>query len=113
LHGDEQRCQGCLLLAAAGSIFFVLLAALLSGILIPIHHIHIVMYVPTIAVIVLLRHHLIEGAARGCIVLEVSARNGSRPEDGCRGRRAEIASCTFSPARYLRPCGRDSPRILY
>jgi hypothetical protein len=74
-HFDIYGCAVaiCLLLAAAGSIFFVLLAALLSGILILIHHIHIVMYVPTIAVIVLLRHHLIEGAARGCIVVEVLA----------------------------------------
>jgi len=31
------------------------------------------MYVPTIAVIVLVRHHLVEGATRGCILVEALA----------------------------------------
>jgi hypothetical protein len=74
-HFDIYGCAVAiaLLLVPAQSILFVLLAALLSGILILIHHIHILMYVPTIAVIVLLRHHLVEGAARGCIVVEALA----------------------------------------
>jgi hypothetical protein len=74
-HFDIYGCAVaiCLLLVPARSILFVLLAALLSGILILIHHIHILMYVPTIAVIVIVRHHLVEGAARGCIVLEALA----------------------------------------
>ena len=37
------------------------LAALLSIVLILIHHIHLLMYVPTIAVIVVLRHYLVQG----------------------------------------------------
>jgi len=74
-HFDIYGCAVAigLLLVPARSTLFVLLAALLSGILILIHHIHILMYVPTIAVIVIVRHHLIEGAARGCIVLETLA----------------------------------------
>jgi hypothetical protein len=74
-HFDIYGCAVaiCLLLVPAHSILFVLLAALLAGVLILIHHIHILMYVPTIAVIVLVRHHLVEGAARGCIVVEALA----------------------------------------
>jgi len=74
-HFDIYGCAAaiCLLLVPARSILFVLLATLLSGILILIHHVHILMYVPTIAVIVLVRHHMVEGGARGCIVLEALA----------------------------------------
>src|SRR5271166_1249867 len=42
----------CLLLLPARSIAFLWLAALLSAILVLIHHIHLLMYVPTIAAIV-------------------------------------------------------------
>ena len=74
-HFDIYGCAVaiCLLLVPARSILYVLLAALLSAILILIHHIHILMYVPTIAVIVLVRHHLVEGATRGCILVEALA----------------------------------------
>src|SRR6185437_6907148 len=50
-----------LLLVPARSIWFVLLAALFSITLILIHHIHLLMYVPTIAVIVVLRYYLVAG----------------------------------------------------
>ena len=56
-HFDIYGCALaiCLLLLPARSIVFVLLAALFSIVLILIHHIHLLMYVPTIAVIVVLR----------------------------------------------------------
>ena len=59
-HFDIYGCAFAigLLLIPARSIWFVLLAAAASMILILIHHIHFLMYVPTIAVIVLLRHYL-------------------------------------------------------
>src|SRR6266446_6060006 len=44
----------CLLLIPARSVAYVALAALFSVILVLIHHIHLLMYVPTIAVIVVL-----------------------------------------------------------
>jgi hypothetical protein len=56
-----------LLLVPARSIWFVWLAALFSMILILIHHIHLLMYVPTIAVIVVLRHYLFAGVNRSNI----------------------------------------------
>jgi hypothetical protein len=51
----------CLLLLPARSIGIVLLAAVFSVILVLIHHIHLLMYVPTIAVIVILRYYLVQG----------------------------------------------------
>src|SRR6266700_811686 len=62
-HFDIYGCtlSICLLLLPARSIAFVLLAALFSVILVLIHHIHLLMYVPTIAVIVVLRHYLTHG----------------------------------------------------
>ena len=65
-HFDIYGCAFalCLLLIPARSIAFVLLAALLSMILILIHHIHLLMYVPTIAVIVMLRYYLVQGFDR-------------------------------------------------
>jgi hypothetical protein len=62
-------CAIILLLVPARSIFFVLLAALLSIILILIHHIHLLMYVPTMAVIVLLRYYLAVGINRSNIAV--------------------------------------------
>ena len=53
-----------LLLVPARSVGFVLLAALASMILILIHHIHVLMYVPTIGVIVVLRYYLMQGFTR-------------------------------------------------
>jgi hypothetical protein len=65
-HFDIYGCAFaiCLLLIPARSIAFVILAALASVILILIHHIHLLMYVPTIAVIVVLRFYLAQGVTR-------------------------------------------------
>jgi hypothetical protein len=62
-HFDIYGCAFAivLLLIPARSVLFVLLAALASMILILIHHIHLLMYVPTIAVIVVLRYYLVQG----------------------------------------------------
>jgi hypothetical protein len=51
----------------------VLLAAAASMILILVHHIHLLMYVPTIAVIVLLRHYLARGFDWQNVTLGVAA----------------------------------------
>jgi len=65
-HFDIYGCALaiCLLLVPARSIAFVISAALGSVILVLIHHIHLLMYVPTIAVIVVLRHYLVQGFNR-------------------------------------------------
>jgi hypothetical protein len=65
-HFDIYGCLFAivLLLIPAQSIGFVLLATFFSIILILIHHIHLLMYVPTIAVIVILRHYLSAGIDR-------------------------------------------------
>jgi hypothetical protein len=57
----------------ARSIAFVLLAALGSMILILIHHIHLLMYVPTIAVIVVLRYYLVQGFDRRNVIVGIAA----------------------------------------
>jgi hypothetical protein len=62
-----------LLLVPAQSIWFVALAALFSVILILIHHIHLLMYVPTIAVIVVLRHYLVVGIGRSNVAVGIIA----------------------------------------
>lgn len=74
-HFDIYGCAFAigLLMLPAGSIFFVLLATAASMILILIHHIHLLMYVPTIAVIVLLRHYLVRGFDRQNVALGVAA----------------------------------------
>jgi hypothetical protein len=74
-HFDIYGCAFAigLLMLPAGSIFFVLLAAAASMILILIHHIHVLMYVPTIAVIVLLRHYLVRGFDRQNVTLGAAA----------------------------------------
>ncbi|QOZ22375.1 hypothetical protein [Bradyrhizobium sp. CCBAU 51753] len=53
-----------LLLIPARSIIYVLAAALASIVLILIHHIFVLMYVPTIAAIVVLRFYLVQGVTR-------------------------------------------------
>ena len=65
-HFDIYGCLFAiiLLLVPAQSIGFVLLAALFSIVLILIHHIHLLMYVPTVAVIVVLRYYLVAGINR-------------------------------------------------
>lgn len=65
-HFDIYGCAFAigLLLIPARSVAFVLLAALASMVLILIHHIHLLMYVPTITVVVVLRHYLVQGVTR-------------------------------------------------
>jgi hypothetical protein len=65
-HFDIYGCALAivLLLMPARSLAFVLCAALFSMILILVHHIHFLMYVPTIAVIVVLRYYLPQGVTR-------------------------------------------------
>jgi len=62
-HFDIYGCllAICLLLIPARSVAYVLLAAVFSIVLVLIHHIHVLMYVPTIAAIVVLRHYLVQG----------------------------------------------------
>jgi hypothetical protein len=78
-HFDIYGCllAICLLLIPARSVAYVLLAAVFSVVLVMIHHIHVLMYVPTIAVIVVLRHYLPQGITRqnaiaGIVALSVS-----------------------------------------
>jgi hypothetical protein len=74
-HFDIYGCALtiCLMLVPARSVVFVLLAALASVILILIHHIHLLMYVPTIAVIVVLRYYLVQGFTRQNIAVGITA----------------------------------------
>ena len=62
-----------LLLVPARSIAYVLLAALFSIILVLVHHIHLLMYVPTIAVIVVLRHYLVHGTGRQNVAIGIAS----------------------------------------
>src|SRR4030081_125383 len=74
-HFDIYGCAFaiCLLLMPARSVVFVILAALASMILILIHHIHLLMYVPTIAVIVVLRYYLVQGFSRQNTVVGITS----------------------------------------
>jgi hypothetical protein len=74
-HFDIYGCALaiCLLLIPARSAAYVVLAALFSIILVLIHHIHLLMYVPTIAVIVILRHYLVQGLRRWNVAAGVAA----------------------------------------
>lgn len=65
-HFDIYGCALAivLLLIPAGSLLFVATAALFAIVLILIHHIHLLMYVPTIVAIVVIRHYLAHGATR-------------------------------------------------
>ncbi len=65
-HFDIYGCAFaiCLLLVPARSVVFVISAAFAAMILVLIHHIHLLMYVPTIAVIVVLRYYLVQGLSR-------------------------------------------------
>ncbi|MBI5261616.1 MAG: hypothetical protein HY852_07340 [Bradyrhizobium sp.] len=70
-HFDIYGCAVALglLLVPAHSIAFVIAAAVASMVLILIHHIHFLMYVPTIVTIVLLRHYLAGGVNRGNLIV--------------------------------------------
>jgi hypothetical protein len=74
-HFDIYGCVFAigLMLMPARSIFFVLLAALASMVLVLIHHIHLLMYVPTIAIIVVLRYYLVQGFTRKNVIVGVAA----------------------------------------
>src|ERR1700704_1040182 len=74
-HFDIYGCALalCLLLVPARSIAFVISAALGSMILVLIHHIHLLMYVPTIAVIVVLRYYLVQGFNRRNSIVGIAA----------------------------------------
>jgi hypothetical protein len=74
-HFDIYGCTLaiCLLLIPARSVAFVLFAALASMVLILIHHIHLLMYVPTIAAIVVLRYYLVQGVNRSNAVVGIAA----------------------------------------
>ncbi len=74
-HFDIYGCLFaiCLLLIPARSLAYVTLAALFSIVLILIHHIHLLMYVPTIAAIVVLRHYLVHGASRPSIAVGIAS----------------------------------------
>jgi hypothetical protein len=74
-HFDIYGCALaiCLLLVPAHSIAFVISAALGSMILVLIHHIHLLMYVPTIAVIVVLRYYLVQGFNRQNTIIGIAA----------------------------------------
>jgi hypothetical protein len=74
-HFDIYGCAFaiCLLLIPARSLAFVLLAALGSMILILIHHIHLLMYVPTIAVIVVLRYYLVQRLSALNVAIGIAA----------------------------------------
>jgi hypothetical protein len=65
-HFDIYGCLFAivLLLIPARSLAYVVLAALSAAVLILIHHIHLLMYVPTIAAIVMLRYYLVHGVSR-------------------------------------------------
>ncbi|MFK4511716.1 hypothetical protein LPJ38_04365 [Bradyrhizobium daqingense] len=65
-HFDIYGCALAivLLLMPAGSLLFVAAAALFAIILVLIHHIHLLMYVPTIITIVVIRHYLACGCNR-------------------------------------------------
>jgi hypothetical protein len=74
-HFDIYGCLVAiiLLLVPAQSISFVLLATFSSVVLILVHHIHILMYLPTIAVIVVIRHYLPVGINRANLAIGVIA----------------------------------------
>ena len=77
-HFDIYGCLFAigLLLAPARSPLFVLLAALASVVLVLIHHVQLLEYVPTIAVIVMLRHYLVVGITRPNLAIGIGALVG-------------------------------------
>src|SRR3954469_14671473 len=74
-HFDIYGCllAICLLLIPARSLGYVLLAAMFSVLLVLIHHIHLLMYVPTIATVVVLRHYLPQRARPANIIVGTAA----------------------------------------
>jgi hypothetical protein len=74
-HFDIYGCALAigLLLVPARSVAFVISAALGSVILILIHHIHVLMYVPTITVIVVLRYYFVQRLTAMNVAIGISA----------------------------------------
>src|SRR3954449_11250928 len=74
-HFDIYGCLFAivLLLVPARSLLYVLLAAVFSAVLVLIHHIHLLMYVPTIAAIVVLRYYLVQGVNRANAIAGIAA----------------------------------------
>jgi hypothetical protein len=74
-HFDIYGCAFALglLLMPARSVAFVLLAAFAAAILVLIHHIHVLMYVPTITVIVVLRYYLVQGFSRQNVLIGIAS----------------------------------------
>src|SRR5437016_5768364 len=74
-HFDIYGCALAilLLLIPARSVAYVLLPAAFSAVLVLIHHIHVLMYVPTIAAIVVLRYYLVRGITPQNVLAGVAA----------------------------------------
>ncbi|WP_426612446.1 hypothetical protein [Bradyrhizobium sp. McL0616] len=74
-HFDIYGCALAiiLLLMPADLLLFVATAALFSIILVLIHHIHLLMYVPTIVTIVVTRHYLTYGCNRSNVAFGIVA----------------------------------------
>ena len=74
-HFDIYGCLFAiiLLLVPARSLTYVLLAASFSVVLVLIHHIHVLMYVPTITAIVVLRHYLGQRATPANILVGIAS----------------------------------------
>ena len=74
-HFDIYGCLFAivLLLLPARSLLYVVLATLFSMVLVLIHHIHLLMYVPTIATIVVLRYYLVQGVSRTGAIAGIAA----------------------------------------
>jgi len=74
-HFDIYGCLFAivLLLTPARSLFYVGLATLFSMILVLIHHIHLLMYVPVIVAIVVLRYYLVQGLSRTGVITGIAA----------------------------------------
>jgi hypothetical protein len=74
-HFDIYGCllAICLLLIPARSLAYVVLAVVFSITLVLIHHIHLLMYVPTIAAIVVLRHYLVHGTSRRNVAVGIAS----------------------------------------
>ena len=103
-HFDIYGCLFAivLLLIPARSLFYVGLAALFSMILVSVHHIHLLMYVPTIAAIVVLRYYLVQGVSRSGVHRRRCRARCHRPalhrravpwdDGGARGRIRQLSA---------------------
>ena len=73
-HFDIYGCLFAivLLLIPMRSLVYVLLAAAFSAVLVLIHHVHLLMYVPTIAAIVVLRYYLVQDVSRQNVAVGIA-----------------------------------------